>query len=645
MSALAPNLFDRRFQDLVEIGRARLRPLAPDWTDHNAHDPGITLMELLAWVAEAQLYSVSRMRRDERAAYASLVGLTTAGTKGAEGSIWPDRTDPNAPVATFAHSVVIPPDADVHIAGDTHLAFRPTEKLLWVPGRITRLASQDAFGRTTDLTAVNAKGDLPFLPFGDGSGRRRTLALTFVSRDSAGPFGRDRGQMKGARWSIGVLAAPPAAGASALDGESIPARSPLSAALVADGMRSPVPIVSDSTQGLLTSGVLLLDLDSVTIVQSEFTLELTSPGGFARPPRWLRIEPNVIPVRQGRIVDRELAVPTGQPNWSFDLAVPGLRFDAGHEPVTLEVSGPAGVSTWRRGRFDESGPADAVYELDTARGAITFGNGVNGRIPPFGSQVFVTYAVSDGADGNVGRNRKWAAAGFGVAFGVNLDPIAGGRAPLGGIDERREARRRTRIEHPLVSASDFVDAAIALPLLEVVRGWMVVPSAGAPRTGVVTLVAVRSRPDDKEPENIPETPRWLDAIRRQLLPRVPLATRLDVVAPRYGEFTIRASIECVTGREPSAVRRDIENALGRRLALVARADGTAPREPGVPVTRRDVAAWVRAVDGVARIRSLDLVRPDGRTVTAVAVRDDGLPRWKSSGSTIDVVRSAPGGGR
>ena len=37
-------------------------------------------MELLAWVAEAQLYSVSRMRRDERAAYAALLGLAPGGT-------------------------------------------------------------------------------------------------------------------------------------------------------------------------------------------------------------------------------------------------------------------------------------------------------------------------------------------------------------------------------------------------------------------------------------------------------------------------------------------------------------------------------------------------------------------------------------
>ena len=30
MKQLAPNLFDRRFQDFMDIGRARLRPLAPE---------------------------------------------------------------------------------------------------------------------------------------------------------------------------------------------------------------------------------------------------------------------------------------------------------------------------------------------------------------------------------------------------------------------------------------------------------------------------------------------------------------------------------------------------------------------------------------------------------------------------------------
>jgi len=39
MSKLTPNLFQRRFQDLVEMVAARLPSLAPDWTDYNAHDP------------------------------------------------------------------------------------------------------------------------------------------------------------------------------------------------------------------------------------------------------------------------------------------------------------------------------------------------------------------------------------------------------------------------------------------------------------------------------------------------------------------------------------------------------------------------------------------------------------------------------
>ena len=37
-----PNLDDRRWADLVEEGRALIPFYAPEWTDHNASDPGIT---------------------------------------------------------------------------------------------------------------------------------------------------------------------------------------------------------------------------------------------------------------------------------------------------------------------------------------------------------------------------------------------------------------------------------------------------------------------------------------------------------------------------------------------------------------------------------------------------------------------------
>ena len=650
MSSLAPKLFTRRFDDLIQIGRARLPPLAPAWTDHNAHDPGITLMELLAWVTEAQLYSVTRMRRDERAAYARLMGVQSAGTQSSRGLIWPDRLDPNTPVATFSRTVVIGKDAAVHVIGDEALTFRPTEDVLWIPGRIERLETRNAAGPTTDLTRINERGGPAFNPFGESSGRGVTLAMTFACRDDAGLFGRDRRQTKDAVWTIGILAAPPAAGAPA-DASAEPGsrRSPLAVTFVGNGVRVPVSIVSDSSQGMLTTGAIVLNLDAVRSAFATsktsprtFTLEFRLPKGIARPSRILRIEPNVLPIRQGRFIDREVHVATGLPDWSLDLDVPGLRFSAGELPVRVEISETTGLSTWHAGSLSEAGPEDAVFELEAAKGRLTFGNGINGRIPAVISQVLVSYAVSDAETGNLGRNRKWAVQGFGGTFGVNIDPITGGAAPLGWVDERREARRRIETDHALVSDTDIVGAALNLALLEVARAWVVAPDIRTPRSGVVMLIAMRGRAGDVEPERPPETLQWLDAIRRRLASRMPLGARLAVHAPRYVDFTIHASIETEPGRDPSTVKNRIVSTLRRRLALVASAAVPEPREPGIPVTERDVAAWIRKVDGVGRIVSLELRDARGTRQDAIGDTRRALPRWVADDASIAVGRPRQG---
>ena len=642
MTALAPNLFDRRFQDFVEIGRARLRPLAPEWTDHNAHDPGITLMELLAWVAEAQLYSVGHMRRDERAAYASLLGLARGGTRGSTGMIWSDRPDLGGPAATFSKSVVIPEDAVIHVVGDDAPTFRPEQRQLWTPGRVTRLESVGASGRRVDLTLLNDRGGAAFLPFGEQAGAQDVLALRFACRDDDGLFGRDRKSAAGAGWTLGVLAA-----ASVQDGEGDGScHSPLAATLVTEDQRVPLRIVSDTSRGMLVTGTLVLDLSPVAGSPREFEIELSAPHGLPRPPRVLRIEPNVIPIRQGRTISRELHVSTGQPDWSLELSVPGLRFEPGKEPVEVEVAEVTGLRKWSRvDRLTDSGPDDRVYELDAGAGRLTFGNRINGMVPSAVTQVLATYAVSDGEAGNLGRNRKWSVAGFGGTFGVNVDPITGGAAPPGWIDQRRAARARAREEHALVSADDIAGAAKALRTLEVNRAWVFTPPAATPRTGAVTLIVMRARPSTEEPERPPETRRWLEAVRRRLTSRMPLGTRLAVRAPRYAGFSIRATIEAQPGRNPLTIETEVRKALARRLALVDRPAGGPPREPGVPVTQRDVTSWIRRVDGVARVRSLELRRANGTLADAVAVGKDGLPRWSAATSTLTVVRPEPGASR
>jgi predicted phage baseplate assembly protein len=283
-----------------------------------------------------------------------------------------------------------------------------------------------------------------------------------------------------------------------------------------------------------------------------------------------------------------------------------------------------------------------VYEVDARTGAVTFGNGVDGRIPPAGSQVFVTYAVSDGELGGVARNRQWRVAGFGGAFGTNPDPVTGGAAPLGWIEQRREARRRSREDHALVSSDDIVAAARALPQLEVARAWVLPPDDRAPRTGVVTLVALRSRPSGDEPELVPETRRWLEEIRRRLVGRMPLGARLVVAGPRYRDFSIKATLAAEPGRNPVTVEGAVWKELRKRLTLVGSSEGAPPRPPGVPVTRRDVEAWIRATDGVRRVVELRLRRADGGDVAEISVPRHALPRCAFALSTVEVKRSDPG---
>jgi predicted phage baseplate assembly protein len=318
-----------------------------------------------------------------------------------------------------------------------------------------------------------------------------------------------------------------------------------------------------------------------------------------------------------------------------------LRFAANEEPLELKVDEAAGLTTWLHSdRLAARGPDDRVYEFDATAGRVTFGNGVNGRVPTQGSQVLINYAVSDGEAGDVARNRQWKVTGFEGAFGINTDPVTGGAAPFGPIDQRREARRRSRVEHALVSSDDIAAAARALPLLEVARAWVLPPSGQAPRTGAVTLVVMRSRPNGKEPAQVPESRRWLAAIHRRLVTRMPLGTRLVVSAPRYAGFFINATLVADASRDPIAIKAAVVSELSKRLALVDSVAGAA-RKPGVPVTRRDLAAWLRAVDGVKSV-ALQLMRATGKDVDEIAVPRGGLPRFDLAGSTIDVQRSGQG---
>ena len=56
-------LDDQTYAEIVAEAEARLPWLCPAWTDHNAHDPGITVLELMAWYKELQQYQMDQITR------------------------------------------------------------------------------------------------------------------------------------------------------------------------------------------------------------------------------------------------------------------------------------------------------------------------------------------------------------------------------------------------------------------------------------------------------------------------------------------------------------------------------------------------------------------------------------------------------
>jgi hypothetical protein len=56
-----PNLDDHTYADLTAQATALIPSLDPAWTNYNPSDPGITLVELLAWLTEMLLFQVNQV--------------------------------------------------------------------------------------------------------------------------------------------------------------------------------------------------------------------------------------------------------------------------------------------------------------------------------------------------------------------------------------------------------------------------------------------------------------------------------------------------------------------------------------------------------------------------------------------------------
>jgi len=76
MSLNAPNLDDRSFQNIVDDVKRQIARRCPEWTDHNVSDPGVTLIELLAWMTDMTLFRLNQVPERNYIKFLEMIGVS-----------------------------------------------------------------------------------------------------------------------------------------------------------------------------------------------------------------------------------------------------------------------------------------------------------------------------------------------------------------------------------------------------------------------------------------------------------------------------------------------------------------------------------------------------------------------------------------
>jgi predicted phage baseplate assembly protein len=92
----APILDDRSYQQLRDELIRRIPVYAPEWTDHNPSDPGITLIELFAFLGENLLYRFNQIPDATKLAFLKLLQIPL------------QPATPSSSLVTFSRSDTLP---------------------------------------------------------------------------------------------------------------------------------------------------------------------------------------------------------------------------------------------------------------------------------------------------------------------------------------------------------------------------------------------------------------------------------------------------------------------------------------------------------------------------------------------------------
>ncbi|PBC81202.1 putative baseplate assembly protein [Streptomyces sp. 2224.1] len=405
MALPAPHLDDRRFQQFVDDAKRYIQQRCPEWTDHNVSDPGVTLIEAVAHMADQIVYRLNRVPEKNHLAFLDLLGVT----------LFP----PSAARADVTFWLSAPQAEPVVLPAGTEVATGRTE--------------------TEEAVSFATEDDLTVVP----------CELAAVLRQESGTTPEDCGQDVFGGRDVAVFAAAPQPGDTLLFGLSAavprcaavlrldsrvdgvgvdPRQPPLRwEAWTADGWTE-CEVEEDSTGGLNRPGEVVLHVPAGHLVSRVGRADAAwlrcrvveaAPGQpfYSASPTVRAASAFTIGgttrVAHAEVVrDEPLGESTGVPGQRLRLAQAPVVAD--RPPLRLEISDGDGWQEWQVvADFASSGPYDRHITLEEATGEIAFGPSVRqpdgsvrqfGAVPVKGSVIRAPhYRTGGGRSGNVAR--------------------------------------------------------------------------------------------------------------------------------------------------------------------------------------------------------------------------------------------------
>jgi hypothetical protein len=131
MPITLPNIDDRRYDELVGEALARIPVHTPEWTNFNRSDPGVTLIEVFAFLTESLLYRANQIPERNRKKFLQLLRIPLHTATAAQGLV----TIANSVASTTPDPLVLTEGVEVR-AGEVPFRTTRAVDVLPVEGRI-----------------------------------------------------------------------------------------------------------------------------------------------------------------------------------------------------------------------------------------------------------------------------------------------------------------------------------------------------------------------------------------------------------------------------------------------------------------------------------------------------------------------------